>query len=46
MKPENKPLNFVVKNDFNRASVHEDKKDKQEKSLRKQKHKGKGYELY
>ncbi|QFR56201.1 hypothetical protein CPT_Muldoon_250 [Serratia phage Muldoon] len=45
MKPENKPRNFVAKNDFNVAAVHEDKKSKQQQSLRKQKHKGKGYEF-
>lgn len=33
--------NFVAKHDFNRASVHKDKKKAQIESKRKQKHKGK-----
>lgn len=33
--------NFVAKNDFNRASVHKDKKKAEKESKRKQKHKGK-----
>ncbi|ARW57682.1 hypothetical protein FDI23_gp156 [Serratia phage CHI14] len=33
--------NWVAKNDFNRASVHKDKKKAQQESKRKQKHKGK-----
>lgn len=36
--------NLVAKHDFNKASVHKDKKKTQELSKRKQKHKGKDYE--
>ncbi|BBC78326.1 Hypothetical protein KNT65_gp167 [Escherichia phage EcS1] len=37
--------NWVAKNDFNRASVHKNKKKTQEESKRKQKHKGKLNEI-
>ena len=36
--------NFVAKYDFNKASVHKDKKKAVKESSRKQKHKGKNYE--
>ncbi len=31
--------NLVAKHDFNRSSVHKDKKEQSKKSMRKQKHK-------
>ena len=34
-----KTRNFVAKNDFNKASTHEDLKKKSKNSMRKQKHK-------
>lgn len=36
--------NWVVKNDFNKAAVHKDRKRAAEESQRKQKHKKKDYE--
>lgn len=36
--------NWVVKNDFNRAAIHKDKKKSAQNSMRKQKHKRKDYE--
>lgn len=36
--------NLVAKHDFNKASVHKDKKKNLKESKRKQKHKGKGYD--
>lgn len=38
--------NWVAKHDFNRASVHKDKKKHEKESQRKQKHKGKGHGDY
>lgn len=35
--------NLVAKHDFNKASVHKDKKKVELQSKRKQKHKGKDY---
>lgn len=36
--------NLVAKHDFNKASVHKDKKKNFKESNRKQKHKGKSYD--